>query len=298
MANTTNTTSYLDPPSLIGRLNNDGTISLTPLELKRLNDFNYAVSKMIQGGLNLANLNADTNQVFTDIEGNVTKLQVTADGLQSQVTEADGKASSAKQTADGVQVEVTGLSDEVTGLQQRNTVTIDSTGLYVTNAAGQTTKLSGNQITSGTIEGVTLISKGTGATITISDGKITFSGGGGAASLTQTSRSGLYIEAGSVSGEGISISTDSFFLSANGGTSVSGPTSIEGDLTVARNINSSGAMKLSAGGNMSIDASSSIYIGGSNGGETIQIGTGGATINLIGDVTVNGVPYAPAGGGK
>ena len=39
MANTTNTTSYLDPPSLIGRQNNDGTISLTPLELKRLNDF-------------------------------------------------------------------------------------------------------------------------------------------------------------------------------------------------------------------------------------------------------------------
>ena len=101
MANTTNTTSYLDPPSLIGRQNSDGTISLTPLELKRLNDFNYAVSKMIQGGLNLANLNADTNQVFTDIEGNVTTLQ---------------------QTAEGVQI-------EVDGLKSRNTVTIDSTGL-------------------------------------------------------------------------------------------------------------------------------------------------------------------------
>ena len=288
MSNTTNTTSYLDPPSLIGRQNNDGTISLTPLELKRLNDFNYAVSKMIQGGLNLANLNADTNQVFTDIEGNVTTLQVTAEGLQTQVTAADGKASSAQQTANGVQV-------EVDGLKSRNIVTIDSTGLYVTNAAGQTTKLSGNQITSGTIEGVTLISKGTGATITISDGKITFSSGGGAASLTQTSRSGLYIEAGSVSGEGISISTDSFFLSANGGTSVSGPTSIEGDLTVAQNINSNGAMKLNAGSNASFDAGGTLYLQ-TNGGD-INIGNGG-NIRLNGTVTVNGVPYAPAGGGK
>ena len=85
MANTTNTTSYLDPPSLIGRQNSDGTISLTPLELKRLNDFNYAVSKMIQGGLNLANLNADTNQVFTDIEGNVTSVSETAQGLTVDV---------------------------------------------------------------------------------------------------------------------------------------------------------------------------------------------------------------------
>ena len=150
MANTTNTTSYLDPPSLIGRQNNDGTISLTPLELKRLNDFNYAVSKMIQGGLNLANLNADTNQVFTDIEGNVTTLQTTAAGLQSSVASADGKATTAQQTADGVKV-------EVDGLKSRNTVTIDSTGLYVTDAQGNTTKLSGDHITSGTIEGVTLL---------------------------------------------------------------------------------------------------------------------------------------------
>ena len=140
MANTTNTTSYLDPPSLIGRQNSDGTISLTPLELKRLNDFNYAVSKMIQGGLNLANLNADTNQVFTDIEGNVTSVQATAAGLTTRVSSAEGnivtaqqtansasvtasnalgKATTAQQTAEGVQI-------DVNGLKSRNTVTIDS----------------------------------------------------------------------------------------------------------------------------------------------------------------------------
>ena len=65
MSNANTTTSYLDPPQLIGRPNADGTISITPLELKRLNDYNYAVAKMLQGGLNLANLNADTNEVFT-----------------------------------------------------------------------------------------------------------------------------------------------------------------------------------------------------------------------------------------
>ena len=151
MANTTNTTSYLDPPSLIGRQNNDGTISLTPLELKRLNDFNYAVSKMIQGGLNLANLNADTNQVFTDIEGNVTTLQTTAAGLQSSVANAEGKATTAQQTASGLQSSVSNLSGQVSTVQQ----TIN--GLQVTTDAG-TTYITGDHIKSGTIEGVDFIS--------------------------------------------------------------------------------------------------------------------------------------------
>jgi len=130
MANTTNTTSYLDPPSLIGRQNNDGTISLTPLELKRLNDFNYAIAKMVQGGLNLANLNADTNQVFTDIEGNVTSVSETAAGLS---------------------VSVSNLSGEV------STVSATVNGLDVTTSGG-TTYISGDHIKSGTLEGVTLLS--------------------------------------------------------------------------------------------------------------------------------------------
>ena len=130
MANTTNTTSYLDPPSLIGRQNNDGTISLTPLELKRLNDFNYAVSKMIQGGLNLANLNADTNQVFTDIEGNVTSVSETAAGLSVSVSNLSGEVSTVSATVNGLDV--------------------------TTN--GGTTYISGDHIKTGTIEGVDFIS--------------------------------------------------------------------------------------------------------------------------------------------
>ena len=169
MANTTNTTSYLDPPSLIGRLNNDGTISLTPLELKRLNDFNYAVSKMIQGGLNLANLNSATNEVLTDLSGNVTTLQATADGLQSSVANADGKATTALQTADGLSVSVSNLSGEV------STVSATINGLNVTTSGG-TTYISGDHIKSGTIEGVELISENTSSHTRIAGGNVLFGG--------------------------------------------------------------------------------------------------------------------------
>ena len=290
MANTTNTTSYLDPPSLIGRQNNDGTISLTLLELKRLNDFNYAVSKMIQGGLNLANLNADTNQVFTDIEGNVTTLQTTAAGLQSSVADADGKATTAQQTAEGVKV-------EVDGLKSRNTVTIDSTGLYVTDAQGNTTKLSGNHITSGTIEGVTLVSNGSSNSVTISDGQIELQHGSGTTVLSQTV-SGIKISSSSYFGGGFEVDMNTINLS--GPTNILGNLSaadatVTGDLTVAQNIKSNGTMKLNAGGNASFDAGGTLYLQ-TNGGD-INIGNGG-NIRLNGTVTVNGVPYAPAGGGK
>jgi len=89
MANSNTTGAWLDPPQLIGSPNSDGTISLTPLELKRLNDYNYDVAKMVQGGLNLANLNKDTNGVFTglavdvsNLDGDLTSLSVTVDGMR------------------------------------------------------------------------------------------------------------------------------------------------------------------------------------------------------------------------
>ena len=252
MANTTNTTSYLDPPSLIGRQNNDGTISLTPLELKRLNDFNYAVSKMIQGGLNLANLNADTNQVFTDIEGNVTSVQATAAGLTTRVSSAEGDISSLEQTASG-------LSVRVSGVESRNTVTINANGMYVTDQNGNTTALTGDHIKSGTIEGVELISANTSSHTRIAGGNVLFGG------VSSNEPALMYYEP----------STEK--LRINCGT----------------------AIKLEAGTNMSIDAGGTIYIGASSGySGIVNIGQSGGTINLNGTVTVNGVPYAPAGGVK
>ena len=246
MANTTNTTSYLDPPSLIGRQNNDGTISLTPLELKRLNDFNYAVSKMIQGGLNLANLNADTNQVFTDIEGNVTTLQATAAGLQSSVANADGKATTAQQTADGVKV-------EVDGLKSRNTVTIDSTGLYVTDAQGNSTKLAGDQITSGTIKGVTLLSINSNNSMV----KI-YNGGIDLGEAPYYNMGSLYYD----------MNIGKVYLYSVPGRPI----------------------KIESGSNLSMDASGTIYIGASSGySGNVNIGQSGGTVNLNGTVMVNGV---------
>ena len=62
-ANSTN--SYLTPPQLMGSRNSDGTYTLSALDIKALNDFNYRVASMIQGELNFANLNKATNDVFT-----------------------------------------------------------------------------------------------------------------------------------------------------------------------------------------------------------------------------------------
>ena len=252
MANTTNTTSYLDPPSLIGRQNNDGTISLTPLELKRLNDFNYAVSKMIQGGLNLANLNADTNQVFTDIEGNVTSVQATAAGLTTRVSSAEGDISSLEQTASG-------LSVRVSDVESRNTVTINANGMYVTDQNGNTTALTGDHIKSGTIEGVDFISSN-GAympIVEIQSGSVLFGQ-----------------DHGGFKGDlSFDVSNDRVWLRSYGGV----------------------PLKILSGTNMSIDAGGTIYLQ-TNGGD-INIGNGG-NIRLNGTVTVNGVPYAPAGGGE
>ena len=101
---TKTTTSYLDPPQLIGRPNADGTISITPLELKRLNDYNYYVAKMLQGGLNLANLNEETNQTFTDTNGNVAELALTAMGLELDVGNLAGDLTSLSVTVDGMRI--------------------------------------------------------------------------------------------------------------------------------------------------------------------------------------------------
>lgn len=231
----------------------------------------------------LAEITAPISAEIEDVAGNVTTLQVTAEGLQSQVTEADGKASSAKQTADGVQV-------EVNGLKSRNTVTIDSTGLYVTDAAGNTTKLSGNHITSGTIEGVTLISRENDGvatsiqSVTIENGKIELKSPNGDTATIAATYSGLQIESSTFSGGGVTISAPSVVVS---GELNAGSAKLNGDITVAQNINSNGIMKLNAGGNASFDANGTLYLA-SNGGDVVI--SNGGTINLKGTVLVNGSP--------
>ena len=225
---TSTKTFYLDPPQLIGRPNSDGTVTLTPLELKKLNDYNYAVAKMLQGNLNLANLNAETNEVFTDMEGNITTISETSAGLVV----------------------------DVQSLENRNTVSITSNGLYVTDKNGNSTLLTGNHIKSGTLEGVTLLSTGSYA-VRVYNGRVEFGYYTGSTFLTR-----YYLE----------WDGSRFEIYANGAY----------------------PLKLQSGAAVSIDAagSNTIWIGTSNSYETIKIGDqsgGTSSIYLTGNVYINGV---------
>ena len=165
MANTNSTTSYLDPPQLIGRPNADGTISITPLELKRLNDYNYYVAKMLQGGLNLANLNKEVNTEFSNIKGDVTELSITAEGIATSVSNLSGDVSTLEQTASGLTTSVSNLSGAVSTVSQ----TVD--GLGVTTS-GETTYITGDHVKTGTLTGVNLESTGNVSKIFVNEGAI------------------------------------------------------------------------------------------------------------------------------
>lgn len=282
MANTTNTTSYLDPPSLIGRLNNDGTISLTPLELKRLNDFNYAVAKMIQGGLNLANLNADTKQVFTDIEGNIASVQATAEGLETRVSNAEGDISSLQQTANGLSTRVSNAEGSIVTAQQ----TANSASVTASNALGQA------QSVKLTVDGLTVADE-TGSYTIIDGDKLE--------SRDHYTGNIVRIENGEVT----SADYSKHLRLNEGGIYLGGSTSYEPAMLYYEPssgkflINSASGLKLQSGTNMSIDSYGTIYIGASSGySGNVNIGQSGGIINLNGTVMVNGVPYAPAGGGE
>ena len=261
MANTTNTTSYLDPPSLIGRQNNDGTISLTPLELKRLNDFNYAVSKMIQGGLNLANLNADTNQVFTDIEGNVTSVQATAAGLTTRVSSAEGNIVTAQQTANSASV----TASNALGQAQSVKLTVD--GLTIADETGSYTIIDGDKLESNDHD--------TGNIVRIENGEVTSAD---SSKHLRLNEGGIYL------GDSTSYEPAMLYYETSSGKFL---------------INSASGLKFQSGANASFDSGGTIYIGTSSGySGNVSIGKSGGTVNLSGDVYINGVPYAPAGGGK
>ena len=224
------TANYIPIETIYGRQNKDGTYTLTALDIKRLNDNLYNIVRKIQGGLTFSDLTDEASTVISDAEGNISSLEQTAEGLQVQVS----------------------------SVAARNTVTINANGLYVTNAAGQTTQLSGDHIKSGTIEGVTLISDdGTNSfSVTIDNGMIKFSYG------WQTIG---YLKYDS--------STDSFMLT-NGTTTI--------------------PLKLRSTTNASIDAAGTLYLGSdSSYSNAVQIGRSGSgsRIDIYGDLYINGVAY-------
>lgn len=212
MGNENTTGSYLVPPQLHGKLNSDGTYSLSALELKSLNDYNYYVAKMLQGGLNLANLNKETNEVFT---GMVT------------------------------------FTDLSTG--------------------GKTT-INGDNITTGTLTGIKIVSNDDGQIVELDNGTIYFKNG--TTPLGEISPSptlGIFMEA--ASGKWL-------YLSGKVQVGMYDEVGVDGSV-----------VRLASSGNTSINSSGTTYIGtNASYSGNVDIGQAGGTINLNGDVYINGVP--------
>ena len=264
MATAKTTGSYLDPPQLHGVLNSNGTYTLSALELKALNDFNYYVAKMMQGGLNLANLNKATNQVFEDIDGNVTAVTATAEGLTTSVSNLSTEVSTVKQTAEGLSATVTQVeetADSAYSKAQSVEFTVD--GFTVSDGSGNTT-INGDKIRSGTIEGVTLISNNSVSEVEISGGEI------------QVQDPGSYVHYLRMGKMDLGTGTSQVCIYAP---------------------YTGYPLKLESRGDMSIDSGGTIFIGtGAARSGNVSIGKIGANVNINGNVTVNGSPIGGGGG--
>lgn len=84
-----------------------------------------------------------------DAEGNVSQLTQTVNRLGSRVTDVEGDFSQISQTVDGIQSDVVDLDGEFSSIKQ------DVDGLNITTSGG-VTYISGSHVKSGTISGSTL----------------------------------------------------------------------------------------------------------------------------------------------
>lgn len=149
--------NYIPLSTIYGNRNKDGSYTLSALDIKNLNDNLYAIAKKIQGGLTFSDLTSEAGSNISDLNGNVSTLQQTSSAIVA----------------------------EVSNLEARNTVTINANGLFVTDAAGNTTMLSGDHIKSGTIEGVILDSDNGVSQVVIGDGEIKIKSSGAYFSLAK-----------------------------------------------------------------------------------------------------------------
>ena len=272
MASTTSTSSYLDPPQLHGVLNKDGTYTLSPLELKKQSDFNYYVAKMIQGGLNLANLTKEVNLELSDAAGNITELQITAEGLTSTVSDLSGDVAEVQQTATGLTSTVSSLSGQVSSVQQTAaglTTTVNNLGGDVSSLDYQVS------VVKQTVDGLSIENQ-TGSYTIINGDKLK--------SVNSATTSQVVIENGQVelATQGDMVTGRFYFDYVNSRIV------LESDWGMP--------LKIVSANNMSIDVpnSSTIYIGTSSTSEHVNIGSSTATVNLIGTINNNGVALGAA----
>lgn len=208
-------------------------------------------------------------------EGNISTLTQTANGLMTRVSNAEGAISTVSQTVNSITLTVTNGQDSSQIALYRNGIAISTQTLMITGmvkfsdlSTSGSTIINGDNITSGTITGTTLIScehpdlgwMGKGKTIRIRDGVLTFGYDTGSYSPDSV---------GTVYGQIYTDYDNRRFY-------------IWGD-----------TLKIASGGNMSIDAASgyAVYIGTQNGySEDIHIGNGNSRVYLNGTVYVNNVP--------
>lgn len=239
---------YIPLSTIYGKPNPDGTYTLTALDIKNLNDNLYAIAKKIQGGLTFADMTKEVNQEYTNMAGDITQVRVTAEGAAVTASAADGKATNAQITANGASV----TASDALGKAQSVELTVD--GFTVTGPGGVTT-IDGNKIKSGTIEGVTLVSRDAGSTETeVSSGEVRVKLPN---SYVNLMRIGL----------------------------------IDGKPTIFAPYPGY-PLKLYSAGNSAIDSGAgyTLYLGSTGGGGDVKIGKPGANITIEGNVTVNGTP--------
>jgi len=226
MASATSKDLYIPLQTIYGKPNADGTYTLTALDIKALNDNLYNIAKKIQGRLTLSDMTSDAAAIL-----------VTDDSITMEVS--NGSESST------ITIKNNGISIA--------SVNVTFTGMVTFSAlAGSgTTVINGDNITTGTIQGVTVRSYNPSAyteEVVIDNGEI----------LLGQSAFGGYLK---FDGEKVYFG------------SVLSP------------------LKIASMMNMSIDSvSGTVYIGSSaDGSNQVYIGRPGGRVDLYGDVYINGV---------
>ena len=264
MGNEKSTSSYIPLTPIIGEKVGDDTYILRSKDIKNINDTLYYMAKMIQGGLNLANLNTAANQVFTDMAGNITEVEATAQGLTTRVSSAEGNIVTAQQTASSASV----TASNALGEAQQVKLTVD--GLSVADETGSYTIIDGDKIVSK--------DHATNGIVEIKDGNLSFKNGTTLLGEITPDSLGMYLATGT--GKWI-------YLDGNVQVGLYNTVGVNGSTIV---IQSGTTLKLVAGTNMAIDSSGTIYIGASYGQSgNVNIGQAGGAVNLNGSVYINGV---------
>lgn len=133
---------------------------LTNLDSSNINEIEMESTTITAGG-------KDINNILSDASGGVSAIQQTVEGLSTTVMDQGESISNLQQTAQGLTTTVATQGQSITTLQQKdNTISaavtnlqngqkamlkMDSSGVYITNASGQTVSIDGAQIKAGTI---------------------------------------------------------------------------------------------------------------------------------------------------